>query len=399
MISIPLSTVISLINHISTLICIVLSIVVFLVAFQVKNRSKRIRYFLSCIAICLGGLMFQIADYTSYAYVVYSLVVPMFTLYFIQTERDNGKEWDGFFWMFLQTIVSVLVMMMVVYGQGGYLISVVFTAQNIVLIVMLLISSKKLSEIVGFLLATLFPILTALSGMIFYDLRLQGAGLSMMLLIVFFGYQADMERELLDKKVELSENKVSLLMEQIHPHFIYNALQQIALLSDEDTTKVKPAILNFSQYLRKNFEALTNEKMIPFSQEMEHVDAYVNLSKVLPSRNFEIEKNFEITDFKIPALTVQPLVENAIYYGIGMSEAGDVIRIETKEEGGYVLVKVIDDGHGKQTELSTQKKHKSVGTANVKTRLKILCEGEMTLNRSDEGTEAVIKIPAAKAKI
>jgi len=343
--------------------------------------------------------MFQIADYVSYAYVVYSLVIPMFTLYFIETERDAGQNWDGFFWMFLQTIVSVLVMMMVVYGRGGYLISVVFTAQNIVLIVMLLISSKRLGEIVGFLLATLFPILTALSGMIFYDLRLQGAGLSMMLLIVFFGYQADMERELLDKRVELSENKVSLLMEQIHPHFIYNALQQIALLSDEDTTKVKPAILNFSQYLRKNFEALTNEKMIPFSQEMEHVDAYVNLSKVLPSRNFEIEKNFEITDFKIPALTVQPLVENAIYYGIGMSEAGDVIRIETKEEGGYVLVKVIDDGHGKRTELSTQKKHKSVGTANVKTRLKILCEGEMTLNRSDEGTEAVIKIPAAKAKI
>ena len=398
MVSIPLEIVISLINHISTLICIVLSIVVFIVAFQIKNRSRRIRYFISCVAICLGGLMFQIADYVSYAYVVYSLVIPMFTLYFIETERDAGQNWDGFFWMFLQTIVSVLVMMMVVYGQGGYLISVVFTAQNIVLIVMLLISSKKLSEIVGFLLATLFPILTALSGMIFYDLRLQGAGLSMMLLIVFFGYQADMERELLDKKVELSENKVSLLMEQIHPHFIYNALQQIALLSDEDTTKVKPAILNFSQYLRKNFEALTNEKMIPFSQEMEHVDAYVNLSKVLPSRNFEIEKNFEITDFKIPALTVQPLVENAIYYGIGMSEAGDVIRIETKEEGGYVLVKVIDDGHGKQTELSTQKKHKSVGTANVKTRLKILCEGEMTLNRSDEGTEAVIKIPAAKAK-
>ena len=399
MVSIPLEIVISLINHISTLICIVLSIVVFIVAFQIKNRSRRIRYFISCVAICLGGLMFQIADYVSYAYVVYSLVIPMFTLYFIETERDAGQNWDGFFWMFLQTIVSVLVMMMVVYGRGGYLISVVFTAQNIVLIVMLLISSKRLGEIVGFLLATLFPILTALSGMIFYDLRLQGAGLSMMLLIVFFGYQADMERELLDKRVELSENKVSLLMEQIHPHFIYNALQQIALLSDEDTTKVKPAILNFSQYLRKNFEALTNEKMIPFSQEMEHVDAYVNLSKVLPSRNFEIEKNFEITDFKIPALTVQPLVENAIYYGIGMSEAGDVIRIETKEEGGYVLVKVIDDGHGKRTELSTQKKHKSVGTANVKTRLKILCEGEMTLNRSDEGTEAVIKIPAAKAKI
>ena len=396
---IPQAAVIVLINHITTLICIVLSIVVFIVAFQVKHRSRRIRYFLSCIAICLGGLMFQIADYVTYAYVIYSLIIPMFTLYFIETERDEGQNWDGFFWMFLQTLVSVIVMMMIVYGRGGYLISAAFTAQNVVLIVMLLISSKNLVEIVGFLLATMFPIFAALSGMIYYDLRLQGAGLSMMLLIVFFGYQSDMERELLDKQVELSENKVSLLMEQIHPHFIYNALQQIALLSDEDATAVKPAILNFSQYLRKNFEALTNEKMIPFTQEMEHVDAYVKLSKILPSRNFEIEKNFELTDFRIPALTVQPLVENAIYYGIGMSEEGDVIRIETKEEGGFILVKVIDDGHGKQTELSTQKKHKSVGTANVKTRLKILCDGEMSLNKSEEGTEAVIKIPYDRARL
>ncbi|SEP85382.1 Histidine kinase [Lachnospiraceae bacterium NE2001] len=396
---IPQAAVIVLINHITTLICIVLSIVVFIVAFQVKHRSRRIRYFLSCIAICLGGLMFQIADYVTYAYVIYSLVIPMFTLYFIETERDEGQNWDGFFWMFLQTLVSVIVMMMIVYGRGGYLISAAFTAQNVVLIVMLLISSKNLVEIVGFLLATMFPIFAALSGMIYYDLRLQGSGLSMMLLIVFFGYQSDMERELLDKQVELSENKVSLLMEQIHPHFIYNALQQIALLSDEDATAVKPAILNFSQYLRKNFEALTNEKMIPFTQEMEHVDAYVKLSKILPSRNFEIEKNFELTDFRIPALTVQPLVENAIYYGIGMSEEGDVIRIETKEEGGFILVKVIDDGHGKQTELATQKKHKSVGTANVKTRLKILCDGEMSLNKSEEGTEAVIKIPYERARL
>ena len=115
--------------------------------------------------------------------------------------------------------------------------------------------------------------------------------------------------------------------------------------------------------------------------------------------SYRIELPEDVKQVPVIKMTLQPLVENAIYYGIGMSEAGDVIRIETKEEGGYVLVKVIDDGHGKQTELSTQKKHKSVGTANVKTRLKILCEGEMTLNRSDEGTEAVIKIPAAKAKI
>lgn len=392
------STIIYFINHISTLVGIILSIVVFVVAFQVKQRSRRIRYFISCIAILLGGLMFQIGMYPSYGYVAYSLVIPMFTLYFMETERDNGKTWDSFFWMMLQTLISILVILTVVYGRSDYLIALSCTLQNLLLIVMLWISSKNLNEIIRFLVATLFPISTALSGMMFKELRIQGIGISLMLLLVFFGYQADMERELLNKKVELSENKVSLLMEQIHPHFIYNALQQIALLCDEDADAVKPAIYNFSSYLRKNFEALTNEKMIPFGQEMEHVDAYVALSRILPSRNFSIEKNFQIKDFRIPALTIQPLVENAIYYGIGMSEAGDVIKIETKEEGGYVLIIVSDDGHGKKTELSTQKKHKSVGTANVKTRLKILCDGELSLNKSENGTQAIIRIPADKVK-
>ena len=393
-----LTTVIKLVNDISVLISIVLSIVVFIVAFQIKNRSRRIRYFISCIAISLSGLGFQLAGYPNYGYVIYALAIPMFSLYFMETERDEGQSWDGTFWMSLQTLVSVMVILMVSFSGSEYLINVSITVQNMLIIVMLLISSKKLGDIMGFLVATLFPICAGLSGIIYNSLRLQGVGLTMMLLIVFFGYQADMERELLDKQVELSENKVSLLMEQIHPHFIYNALQQIALLSDEDATAVKPAIYNFSSYLRKNFEALTNEKMIPFEQEMEHVDAYVSLSKILPSRNFEIKKDFAITDFRIPALTVQPLVENAIYYGIGMSEEGDVIRIETREEKGYIYVNVIDDGHGKQTEIPTQRKHKSVGTKNVKTRLKLLCDGEMTLTKNDDGTVASIKIPAEKAR-
>jgi LytS/YehU family sensor histidine kinase len=220
----------------------------------------------------------------------------------------------------------------------------------------------------------------------------------MLLLFVFFLYQMDTERDLMVKQMELSNNKVSLLMDQIHPHFIYNALQQIALLCDEEPGSVKEAIIAFSGYLRKNLESLTNEGMIPFTEEMEHADIFIELAKILPSKDFVVEKRFEVTDFKIPALVVQPLVENAIKYGIGMSTEGDKILIETKLEGGYIVIRVVDDGHGVRTELSTQKKHKSVGTNNVKTRLKILCDGEMKINRSDSGTEAVIRIPEIKAR-
>jgi LytS/YehU family sensor histidine kinase len=130
---------------------------------------------------------------------------------------------------------------------------------------------------------------------------------------------------------------------------------------------------------------------------MEHVDAYVALSKILPSRDFDVQKDFQVTDFYLPALVIQPLVENAIYYGIAMSTEGEVIRLQTMKDKGYIIIKVIDDAHGKQTKLPTQKKHKSVGTQNVKTRLKILCDGELTIDKKPEGTEAIIRIPETKA--
>ncbi len=395
--SVSTEAVVTLINQSSVAISMILTMVVFVDAFQMKNRNDRIRYFLVSLSVNIGGLMFQIADYTSYAYVFYSLVIPAFTLYFIETERGEGDRWDGTFWMSLQSITAFMIILMVMLKSNNFFVSLDFLAQYIIVIIMLLISSKNLIASIGFLLGMIFPILSSLSGMVFYNLKLHGFGITMLLLIVFFGYQSDMEQELLSKRVELSENKVSLLMEQIHPHFIYNALQQIALLSDEDATKVKPAIQRFSTYLRKNFEALTNEKMIPFEKEMEHVDAYVELSQVLPSRKFTLKKELNITDFNIPALTIQPLVENAIYYGIGMSEEGDEIRLETKEEKGYIVIIVSDDGHGNKTELPTQKKHKSVGTKNVKTRLEILCDGELLINKTPEGTKSIIKIPKNKA--
>ncbi|MBO4863684.1 MAG: histidine kinase [Eubacterium sp.] len=388
---------ISLINQSSALISIVLMMVVFVVAFNIEGRSQRIRYYLVGISINIGGLMFQIASYTSYAYVFYALVIPAFTLYFVETERSENETWDGNFWMSLQSLEVVLIIMMVAWSGSSFFISLSFLVQYLIVISMLLISSKKLSTSIGFLLGSSFPVFTSFIGMVYPGLYVQGFGVTMFLLIIFFGYQSDMEQELLNKRVELSENKVSLLMEQIHPHFIYNALQQIALLSDEDSAKVKPAIQSFSMYLRKNFEALTNEKMIPFLVEMEHVNAYVELSQILPSRNFTLKNDFQVEDFYLPALTIQPLVENAIYYGIGMSEEGDEIRLETRLENGYIVITVADDGHGAKTEISTQKKHKSVGTKNVKTRLKLLCDGELTIEKSENGTKSIIKIPQNRA--
>ncbi|MCR5214888.1 MAG: histidine kinase [Eubacterium sp.] len=395
--TVDFNNVVTIANLICIFVSMLLGIIVLITSIQMRVHNSRMGWFIASICVVMGGLTFQLGSTQVYSRIFFSLVAPLFGLYFIDTEREEGQKWDGKFWTTVQGLFSLLVLILALSEIEEFFVYSAFLIQYMVVIVMLLVSSKRIRESIGFLLACLFPITTSLVGMGGYGLHFMGLGIIMMLLIVFFGYQMDMERELLERKVELTENRVSLLMEQIHPHFIYNSLQQIALLCDEDADAVKPAIFNFSAYLRKNFEALTNEKMIPFSQEMEHVDAYVALSSILPSRNFIVKKDFQISDFYLPALVIQPLVENAIYYGLSMSEKGDEILIQTKEEKGYIIITVKDDGHGKKTEISTQKKHKSVGTQNVKTRLSLLCDGEMTLNKSPQGTEAIIKIPANKA--
>lgn len=404
-------TALRIINLILVIVSIVVAITTLVVAVKMKNHTKRMGWFITTLCMVMGGLMSQIASekaglqlnfgtlkaYTVRSYIYYAMVAPLFSLYFIETEREEGQKWDGAFWSTIQGLSAVLVFIFVLFGSGDFLICSAFMAQFVILTVMLMISAKDIKDTFGFIIGIAFPFAATLFGIAGTGINAIGFGMVMFLLIVFFGYQMDTENALLKQQVELSDSRLSVLMDQIHPHFIYNSLQQIALLCDEEPSSVKPAILNFSGYLRKNFESLTDTGMIPFEQEMEHVDMFVALADILPSRCFEFVKNFEVEDFYIPALTVQPLVENAIKYGIGMSTAGETVTMETKEEGGYIYIIVRDNGHGNVTELSTQKKHKSVGTQNVKTRLKALCDGEYTINKGEFGTEAVIKIPAIKA--
>lgn len=381
-----------------------LAFIILIVTFQLRNRRIRMGWFLAAACITLGGLMFQIAEietidedgavYTIFSHILYAMAGPLFSLYFIETEREDGEVWDGKFWATVQFLVAILIGAFSIFGSNPFMMSVSFLTQYLIVLVMLFFSAKTLRACAGFILGLMFPITASLTNMADVRINVLGFGIILQLLVVFFGYQLDTDREIMRSKAELSEKKVSLLMEQIHPHFIYNSLQQITLLCDEDADQVKPAILNFSGYLRKKFQALTGESMIPFTEEMEHVDMYIELANILPSRHFEVERSFDVTEFMIPPLTLQPLVENAIQYGIGMSEAGDRIRIGSRRNRGWIEIYVEDDGHGKKTRLPSQKSYKSVGTDNVRARLKLLCNGELSVNTNENGTVAMIRIPA-----
>ena len=198
------------------------------------------------------------------------------------------------------------------------------------------------------------------------------------------------EKNMMEAK--LKESRISIMLSQIQPHFIYNTLGTIERMCLTDPEKAFELVRNFSLYLRGNFSELDSVKPIRFSEEMKHVEHYVKIEKVrFPDMNREYEIKAE--DFLLPALSVQPLVENAIKHGLMRLESGGTVIVRSYETAMHFCVEVTDNGGGFDTSLSMEGK-KHVGLRNIRERLKIMVGGELIIeSKEGAGTKAVIKIP------
>ena len=202
----------------------------------------------------------------------------------------------------------------------------------------------------------------------------------------------ELETEKIVLNAQLTESRISTMMSQIRPHFIYNTLGSIEQLCNIDPPKAGELVHNFAKYLRGNFGELDNPKPILMSQEMEHVRHYISIENVrFPDMTFSFEMNSD--DFHIPALTVQPIVENAIKHGLMKLSKGGTIRVVSYETDSHYCVSVEDDGVGFDTDvLLDERKH--VGIRNIRGRLKAMVNGTLEIkSRDGVGTTVLIKIP------
>ena len=207
----------------------------------------------------------------------------------------------------------------------------------------------------------------------------------------------ELETEKIVLNAELTESRISTMMSQIRPHFIYNTLGSIEQLCIIDPPKAGELVHNFAKYLRGNFGELDNPKPILMSQEMEHVRHYISIENVrFPDMTFSFEMNSD--DFHIPALTIQPIVENAIKHGLMKLSKGGTIRVVSYETESHYCVSVEDDGVGFDTEvLLDERKH--VGIRNIRGRLKAMVNGTLEIeSRVGIGTTVLIKIPKEVAQ-
>ena len=193
-------------------------------------------------------------------------------------------------------------------------------------------------------------------------------------------------------EAELKESRISIMLSQIQPHFIYNTLGTIERMCLKDPKKAFELVRNFSLYLRGNFSELDSVAPIRFAEELKHVEYYIHIEKVrFPDMN--IEYHVEATEFVLPALSVQPLVENAIKHGLMRLETGGTVKIHSYETPTHFCVAVTDDGVGFDTDVPIDEK-KHVGLRNIRGRLKAMVDGELILeSKTGVGTKAVIMIP------
>ena len=197
-------------------------------------------------------------------------------------------------------------------------------------------------------LVYLLPPFVAMAAQAFVDVFLLIViSLSISALSMFGIILSDQIQQYITQQQEIANQRASIAVLQMRPHFIYNTMTSIYYLCEQDPEKAQQVTLDFTTYLRKNFNAISGKDPIPFAEELEHTRAYLAVVKAQFEENLLVEFDTPHTAFRLPPLTLQPLVENAVKYGLDV-DASEPLRVDVKTEKtkeGSVIT-IADSGPG-----------------------------------------------------
>ncbi|MBR4421836.1 MAG: histidine kinase [Erysipelotrichaceae bacterium] len=194
----------------------------------------------------------------------------------------------------------------------------------------------------------------------------------------------------------MAQQRIRIMVSQIQPHFLYNTLSTIQALCKIDPDKAAETIERFGTYLRANLDSLNQETLVPLQKELDHTRIYGEIEK---ERFPDIDIVYEIddVDFLLPALSIQPLVENAIRHGVRGRKDGRIL-VKTKNESGNHVIIIEDNGTGFDVNALKDDDSDHIGLFNVRERIASMCNGTMEIESTiDQGTKIIITIPEEKA--
>jgi two-component system, LytTR family, sensor kinase len=201
----------------------------------------------------------------------------------------------------------------------------------------------------------------------------------------------DAERQ----RVALARSELRALRAQISPHFLYNALNTIAAFIRTDPDRARELVLEFSDFTRRAFRAPQGE-FTTLADELIYVRQYLQLEQARLGDRLRIRLNVEpeVLNATVPALLVQPLVENAVKHGVETARDGGVVTITVEDHDDECLILVHDDGAGVQPSEVTTDGHGAL--ANIDRRLRQVfgpAYGLTIESRKGAGTTVQVRVP------
>lgn len=266
-----------------------------------------------------------------------------------------------------------------------------FVSLGIVLFITLFNKKVKTVERIAFALYCILPIVAILLQNAFkgYAIAYLSIVISIEILFLFVNIRKNIQ--LANEAKRNKEAEIKIMMSQIQPHFIYNTLASISTLIKIDPDKAQEGLDAFTEYLRANLSSLTDTGLILFSNELKHIKTYLSLEKMRFDDRLQIVYDIKTTDFMVPPLSIQPLVENAVKHGILKKMEGGTVWIKTYETNNSFVVEIKDDGVGFNVNGLSKDDSKHIGLNNVKYRLSTLSHADVAITSDiDKGTTAVV---------
>ncbi len=306
----------------------------------------------------------------------YIIVVSYMTLIAISTKRFLNKNYSWVKIISIHTVFSLLI---------GLIIRLIFDFYSI------LAGRVELAD---------FDLRKSINAFIYViDLNFLIYFAMIFIIYTYYYLKQVKEAEKRHSKLEsqLVNTRMKMLSSQLQPHFLFNTLNSIAVLTDMDTKKAKDTIADLSDFLR---EILYNSdrNRISLDEEFRILEYYLNIVNVRFSDHLTIEKQVEddLMLKKIPAMLLQPVIENSIKHGYSYDHTDLKIKVSVFQEGRMLVIKIENDG----TPISMGHKEllkKGVGLKNINDRLRNLYKNdyffEIRNKEDNSGVETIIKIP------
>ncbi|HNP94139.1 MAG TPA: histidine kinase [Cyclobacteriaceae bacterium] len=179
------------------------------------------------------------------------------------------------------------------------------------------------------------------------------------------------EQEKSELAIKNKEMQISLLKSQINPHFLFNTLNSISTLMHSSKEKARRVITQLSDIFRYALDAHSDE-MVKLIHEINFIENYIKIQQVRfgDRLKFQTEIDPDCLGIDIPPMILQPLVENAVKYGIAPKEDGGTIYLTVRRSGKIIFFEVRDDGLGTKAKKIMDGSSSGVGMANTDLRLK-----------------------------